>query len=154
MEADATTFARICIIDNFYKSINKPPCTERALVAPELEVRMDGMGRETKQYRDFEEGFGQPGGCPFNILDIKNARGELDVVIGVGVPPARRRVHFEGVTDFDFYTSGGEEGYSLPQRLNSFTYREHQVEGAYLWSLLGGRTEWSFLAGYPEVSPL
>ena len=112
------------------------------------------MERETKQYRDFEEGFGQSIGGPFNILDIKNAGGELVVVIGAGVPPARRRVHFKGVTDLDFYTSGGEDWYSLPQRLNSFTYRDHQVEGEYLWTLLGGRTEWSFLAAYPEVVPL
>jgi hypothetical protein len=112
------------------------------------------MERETKQYRDFEEGFGQPGGGPFNILDIKIAGGELDLVIEAGVPPARLRVHFKGVTDFDFYTSGGEDWYSLPQRLNSFTYRDHQIEGEYLWTLLGDRTEWSFLAAYPEVAPL
>jgi hypothetical protein len=112
------------------------------------------MDRETKQYRDFEEGFGRPGGDPFDILDIKNAGGALDVVIGAGVPPARLRVHFEGVTDVDFYTSGGEDWYSLPQRLTSITYRNHQVEGEYFWTLLGGRTEWTFLAAYPEVVPL
>ena len=112
------------------------------------------MQRETKQYRDFEEGFGRSGGGPFIILDIRNAGGELEVVIGAGVPPTRLRVHFEGVTDFDFYTSGGEDWYDIPQRLNSFTYREHQVEGEYLWTLLGGRTEWTFLAAYPEVLPL
>jgi hypothetical protein len=112
------------------------------------------MERETKQYRDFEEGFGRPGGDPFNILDIKQAGGELNVVIGAGVPPARRRVHFKGVTDLDSYTSGGEDWYSLPQRLNAFTYREHQVEGEYLWRLLGDGTEWTFLAAYPEVVPL
>ena len=112
------------------------------------------MERETKQYRDFEEGFGRAGGDPFNILDIKNVGGELNVVIGAGVPPARRRVHFKGVTDFDSYTSGGEDWYSLPQRLNSFTYRDHQVEGEYHWCLLGDGTEWSFLAAYTEVVPL
>lgn len=111
------------------------------------------MEREIKQYRDFEESFGQSVGVPFNILDIKNTGGVLDVFIEAGVPSARRRVHFKGVTDFDFYTSGGEDWYSLPQRLNSFTYRDHQ-EGAYIWTLLGGRTEWSFIAAYPEVVPL
>jgi hypothetical protein len=111
-----------------------------------------GVGRETRQYRDFEGGFS--GGGPFDILDLKHAGGELEVVIGAGVPPERRRVRFEGVTDLDFYTSGGEDYYSLPQRLNSFTYREHQVGGEYLWTLLGGRTEWTFLAAYPEVVPL
>jgi hypothetical protein len=78
----------------------------------------------------------------------------LDVAIGTGVPPARRRVHFKGVTDFDFYTSGGEDWYSLPQRLNSITYQDRQVEGQYHWRLLGDHTEWSFLAAYPEVLPL
>lgn len=112
------------------------------------------MEREPKQYRDFEESFGRSGGGPFNILDIKHAGEELNIVIGVGDTPARRRVHFKGVTGFDFYTSGGEDWYSLPQRLNSFTYREHQIEGEYLWNLLGGRTEWTFLAAYPEVAPL
>lgn len=112
------------------------------------------MGRETKQYRDFEEGFGRSCGGPLDILDIKHAGGELDIVIGGGVPHARLRVHFEGVTDLDSYTSGGEDWYSLPQRLNSFTYREHQVEGEYHWRLLGDRTEWSFIAAYPEAVPL
>ncbi len=111
------------------------------------------MMRETKQYRNFEEGFGRAGGGPFSILDIKNAGGELDVVIGAGAPPDRLRVHFTGVTDFDSYTFGGEDGYSLPQRLNSFTYRDHQVEGEYLWRLLVEGTEWTFLAAYPEVLP-
>lgn len=112
------------------------------------------MERATKQYRDFEEGFGQSREVPLNILDIKNAGGELDVVIEAGVPPVRRRVHFKGVTDLDFYTSGGEDWYSLPQRLTSITYRDHQIEGEYLWTLLGGHTEWTFLAAYPEVVPL
>lgn len=115
---------------------------------------MERMEREAKLYRDFEAGFGQPGGGPFNILDIENAGGELHVVIGAGALRARLRVHFKRVTDFDFYTSGGEDWYSLPQRLNSFTYQDHQAEGEYLWRLLGGRTEWTFLAAYPEVVPL
>jgi len=112
------------------------------------------MERETKQYRDFEERFGRPGGGPFNVLDIKHDGGELYVVIGAGVPPARLRVHFKGVIDFDSYTSGGEDWYGLPQRLNSFAYREHQVEGEYLWTLLGEGTEWTFIAAYPEVAPI
>jgi hypothetical protein len=33
------------------------------------------MERETKQYREFEEGFGQSDGGPINILDIKCAGG-------------------------------------------------------------------------------
>jgi hypothetical protein len=87
-------------------------------------------------------------------LALRRCRGELHVVIGAGVPHARRRVHFKGDADLDFYTSGGEDWYGLLRRLNSFTYREHQVEGEYLWRLLGGRTEWTFLAAYPEVVPL
>jgi hypothetical protein len=111
------------------------------------------MEHETKQYLDFEEGFGRPGGGPFNILDIKIAGGVGRRHRGRrAARPAARSL--QGGTDLDFYTSGGEDWYSLPQRLNSITYREHQVEGEYHWWLLGDGTEWTFLAAYPEVVPL
>lgn len=111
------------------------------------------MRREAKEYRDFAEGRGPADGGPLEILDIRNAGGELDVVIRGGAPPARQRIHFRGVIDFDFYTFGGEDWFDLPQRLNSFTYRHHR-EGEYYWWLLGDRTEWTFIAAYPEVAPI
>src|SRR3712207_7295263 len=89
------------------------------------------MERETKQYRDFEERFGRPGGGPFNVLDIKHDGGELYVVIGAGVPPARLRVHFKGVIDFDSYTSGGEDWYGLPQRLNSLDRKSTRLNSSH-----------------------
>jgi hypothetical protein len=106
-----------------------------------------------KQYNQFAGNLNPTGNSRLEILDIERAGDELKIVVGTSEPRrAQTCFHFRGVIDFDAFIFGGEEGYSLPQYLNSFmnSARPH-YEAMYKWELLGDGTEWSFIAPYPEI---
>ena len=116
-------------------------------------LRLDvGMSID-KQYNQFAGSLNPAGKSRLSILDIERAGDELKIVVGTSEPRrAYTCFHFRGVTDFDTFIFGGEEGYSLPQYFNSFmsSARPH-YETMYKWALLGDGAEWSFVAPYPEV---
>ena len=107
---------------------------------------------KNKQYTDFVPNLNPPENKRFEILNVeKTADDDLKISLGIGESwVVHTSVYFKGVIDFRFYTSGGEDWFSLPQFLNTFTYRHNsQTDELYDWELLGESTEWSFIAPYP-----
>lgn len=107
---------------------------------------------KNKQYTDFVPHLNSPENKRFKILNVeKTADDELKISLGISESWfVQTSVYFKGVIDFRFYTSGGEDWFSLPQFLNAFTYRHNSQTGeSFNWELLGETTEWSFIAPFP-----